>query len=123
MKTDLEVVWNGSHEHADHDLLCCPAIGEKRAPEPEPAAVRSLRSTPGHTSSLRGDPRYAAVRACLEQHPATAWELHVATGFSQADVRAAIIRLQRQRRIRASWIPVRERTKATVWTRYYWKAA
>ena len=104
---ELEVVWNGSHESRDADLLCCPAIPEKRYDVPvntEPIEVSRIAPT----STL--GPVHQAVWTCLAHGAWTSKEIQRATGFPMPDVQLALTRLRKQFAVRIEEIPLEQRT-------------
>lgn len=108
---DYEIIFDGTHQNADRDLLCCDRIIRKRYDAPEPREV-VVSVPPTEIAPVR-----AAVEACLHRGDRTCRELETITGFSVSPISAALRALQRDGQIRAIGISP---TKGRGAMRYRW---
>ncbi len=116
MTPDLETIWSGAHNGTNDDLLCCPFLSGSWRPRIAPHVWEGERLPDAPITPGRGS--YAACQAVLEHGPATAYELHLVTGFSEIQIRGAVFRMLARGVIRGEWIPKAQRSKAKTWKKY-----
>jgi len=119
---ELEVVWNGSHESRDADLLCCPAIPEKRYDVPLPSFV--VEDGVSRPRKARAKPKAAygaissTILAALHYRPLSGREVSEATGFLYEQIKHALLRLRRAGIITRQRASVEERRDGAPRIRY-----
>ena len=90
---EYDVLFDGSHEGHDYDLLCCDPVPVKLAAPPIPRSHWSI------THGREDGATRAAILACCTKSPCTRHDLKVATGFSEYAIGAAIRKLQHDEQI------------------------
>lgn len=81
---EYEVIFDGTHQGQDRDLLCCPKIPQKRDAPPLTSVVVTVD---------RGGASGQMIVARLAISPCTARDLAAHTALSHAAVRSALERL------------------------------
>jgi len=92
MPEQYDVLWDGSHQGNNRDLLCCDELKEPYQDRPLPAPQRQVFL----------DLRLEVFRALSDQ-PSSMAALMATTGAPYDSVRAVLMHFSRARTLRAKW--------------------